>query len=71
MNIKEATRSRQPGLPPFMPALPGLQAETELVDQVVAIVDDDIIMASELRERVDRPHRNHQVTRHGAHRKTR
>lgn len=31
---------------------PGLQAETELVDQVVAIVDDDVIMASELRERV-------------------
>jgi len=31
---------------------PGVQAATELVDQVVAIVDDDIIMASELRERV-------------------
>jgi len=29
------------------------QAQTEIVDQVVAIVDDDIIMASELRERVD------------------
>jgi peptidyl-prolyl cis-trans isomerase SurA len=28
------------------------QAETEIVDQVVAIVDDDVIMASELRERV-------------------
>jgi peptidyl-prolyl cis-trans isomerase SurA len=28
------------------------QAATEFVDQVVAIVDDDIIMASELRERV-------------------
>lgn len=33
-------------------ATPGLRAATELVDQVVAIVDDDIIMASELRERV-------------------
>jgi peptidyl-prolyl cis-trans isomerase SurA len=31
---------------------PGLRAATELVDQVVAIVDDDIILASELRERV-------------------
>ncbi len=30
----------------------GLRAATELMDQVVAIVDDDIIMASELRERV-------------------
>jgi peptidyl-prolyl cis-trans isomerase SurA len=29
------------------------QAATEVVDQVVAIVDDDVIMASELRERVD------------------
>lgn len=29
-----------------------MQAATEVVDQVVAIVDDDIIMASELRERV-------------------
>lgn len=28
------------------------QAATEIVDQVVAIVDDDVIMASELRERV-------------------
>ena len=31
---------------------PALQAETQPVDQVVAIVDDDIIMASELRERI-------------------
>jgi peptidyl-prolyl cis-trans isomerase SurA len=31
---------------------PGVRAATELVDQVVAIVDDDIIMASELRERL-------------------
>ena len=29
-----------------------LQSATEIVDQVVAIVDDDVIMASELRERV-------------------
>lgn len=29
------------------------QAETEMLDQVVAIVNDDIIMASELRERLD------------------
>ena len=32
---------------------PGVRAATELMDQVVAIVDDDIIMASELRERAD------------------
>ena len=29
-----------------------VQAATEVIDQVVAIVDDDIIMASELRERL-------------------
>ena len=34
----------------FIAAAP--RAETEIVDQVVAIVDDDVIMASELRERV-------------------
>ena len=28
------------------------QAATEILDQVVAIVDDDVIMSSELRERV-------------------
>lgn len=28
------------------------QAQTEILDQVVAIVDDDVVMASELRERV-------------------
>ena len=33
-------------------AAPALRAATEVIDQVVAIVDDDIIMASELRERV-------------------
>ena len=32
--------------------LPFSQAATEMLDQVVAIVDDDVIMASELRERL-------------------
>ncbi len=32
--------------------LPASQAATEMLDQVVAIVDDDVIMASELRERL-------------------
>lgn len=32
--------------------LPPAEAATELLDQVVAIVDDDVIMASELRERI-------------------
>mgnify|MGYP001817973471 CR=1 FL=1 len=32
--------------------LPSSQATTEMLDQVVAIVDDDVIMASELRERL-------------------
>ena len=31
---------------------PLTQAATEMLDQVVAIVDDDVIMASELRERL-------------------
>jgi len=31
---------------------PALRAATEIIDQVVAVVDDDIIMASELRERL-------------------
>ncbi len=30
----------------------GLRAQTQMLDQVVAIVDDDVIMASELKERV-------------------
>ncbi|TDG11606.1 molecular chaperone SurA [Seongchinamella unica] len=34
------------------------RAETEMLDQVVAIVEDDIIMASELRERVDSINQN-------------
>ena len=33
-------------------AAPFTQAATEMLDQVVAIVDDDVIMASELRERL-------------------
>ncbi|MEH6582592.1 MAG: peptidylprolyl isomerase [Halioglobus sp.] len=33
-------------------ALPTAQAATQMLDQVVAIVDDDVIMASELRERL-------------------
>jgi len=28
------------------------QATTQIIDQVVAIVDDDVVMASELRERI-------------------
>ena len=32
--------------------IPMVQAATEMLDQVVAIVDDDVIMASELRERL-------------------
>ncbi|MCR9107162.1 MAG: peptidylprolyl isomerase [Gammaproteobacteria bacterium] len=33
-------------------AAPAIHAQTQIIDQVVAIVDDDVIMASELRERV-------------------
>ncbi len=40
------------GLAASFVGAPILQAQTQPVDQVVAIVDDDIIMASELRERV-------------------
>ena len=35
-------------------AAPVMQAATEILDQVVAIVDDDVIMASELRFRLHR-----------------
>ncbi|MFV0278956.1 MAG: peptidylprolyl isomerase [Parahaliea sp.] len=35
-----------------LPAAPAARAATEILDQVVAIVDDDVIMASELRERL-------------------
>lgn len=51
MNIKTLLISA--GLASAMLLATPLQAATEIVDQVVAIVDDDVIMASELRERVD------------------
>ncbi|MDH4039894.1 MAG: peptidylprolyl isomerase [Gammaproteobacteria bacterium] len=50
MNIKALLAAA--GLAVSVVIAPGLRAETQMVDQVVAIVDDDIIMASELRERV-------------------
>ena len=50
MNIKALLVAA--GLAVSLLTSPGLKAATEMVDQVVAIVDDDIIMASELRERV-------------------
>ena len=50
MNIKALLVAA--GLAVSLLTSPGLRAATEMVDQVVAIVDDDIIMASELRERV-------------------
>ena len=37
---------------------PNLQAATEMLDQVVAVVDDDIIMASELRQRLEEVREN-------------
>jgi len=40
------------GLTSSLVAVPITQAATEMLDQVVAIVDDDIVMASELRERI-------------------
>ena len=40
------------GLATALISAPMIKAATEMIDQVVAIVDDDIIMASELRERV-------------------
>ncbi|MEM1113716.1 MAG: peptidylprolyl isomerase [Pseudomonadota bacterium] len=40
-------------LPLLTLATAGARAETQVLDQVVAIVDDDIIMASELRNRLD------------------
>ena len=40
------------GLSAAVIAGPTPRAATEIIDQVVAIVDDDIIMASELRERL-------------------
>ena len=50
MNIK--TLLLAASLATALTTAPALQANTEVIDQVVAIVDDDIIMASELRERV-------------------
>ena len=50
MNIK--TLLLAASLATALIAAPALHAATEVIDQVVAIVDDDIIMASELRERV-------------------
>jgi peptidyl-prolyl cis-trans isomerase SurA len=43
---------RRFGLAILLAAAPLAHAATEMLDQVVAIVDDDIIMASELRERL-------------------
>jgi peptidyl-prolyl cis-trans isomerase SurA len=40
------------GLASALLAGPVVRAATEIIDQVVAIVDDDVIMASELRERL-------------------
>ncbi len=50
MSIKQLMRRL--GLAILLAAAPLAQAATEMLDQVVAIVDDDIIMASELRERL-------------------
>ena len=50
MNIK--TLLLAAGLTSSLVAVPITQAATEMLDQVVAIVDDDIVMASELRERI-------------------
>ena len=50
MNIK--TLLLAAGLASSLAAAPITQAATEMLDQVVAIVDDDIVMASELRERI-------------------
>lgn len=50
MNIK--TLALALGLATASATMPNAQAATEILDQVVAIVDDDVIMASELRERL-------------------
>ena len=50
MNIK--TLLLAAGLASSLAAAPFTHAATEMLDQVVAIVDDDIVMASELRERI-------------------
>lgn len=50
MNIK--TLALAFGLATTLATTPNTQAATEILDQVVAIVDDDVIMASELRSRL-------------------
>ncbi len=50
MNTKQILRTAGLAALLWLPAL--AQAATQMLDQVVAIVDDDIIMASELRERL-------------------
>ncbi|MFT4822108.1 MAG: peptidyl-prolyl cis-trans isomerase SurA [Halioglobus sp.] len=50
VNIK--TLALALGLATTVATLPNAQAATVILDQVVAIVDDDVIMASELRERL-------------------
>ena len=50
MNIKILLLAA--GLVSSLVAVPLAHAATEMLDQVVAIVDDDIVMASELRERI-------------------
>ena len=50
MNIKNLLLATSISFALF--SIPATQAATEVIDQVVAIVDDDIIMASELRDRV-------------------
>ena len=51
-NVNIKTLLLAAGLATTIVAAPAPRAATEVIDQVVAIVDDDIIMASELRERV-------------------
>lgn len=50
MNIKTALLAASMAI--TSATMPVSQAATEILDQVVAIVDDDVIMASELRERL-------------------
>jgi peptidyl-prolyl cis-trans isomerase SurA len=50
LNTKQILRTA--GFAALLGLAPLVQAATEMLDQVVAIVDDDIIMASELRERL-------------------
>jgi peptidyl-prolyl cis-trans isomerase SurA len=50
VNIKQLALAA--GLASLMVVAMPLRSATEILDQVVAIVDDDVIMASELRERI-------------------